>query len=279
MQIPGLHLRPVECQTCWHSSSLCLTKLLRSLWHMPVIKNQWYQQQNVIFQAQIGSQLPPEIISHQWFRNASMKAMWQEEEWAGRHLLQVTSKDSAPTSLPLTASQCRSRWTYSLIGQTPFCCPEIGFPTGRLSDNRPDMKDSDRGQPWTTLVPSEPPPLPLTNQADIPQNPEGGKGQGSSSDVHWWWLNQYWSSGDGKARKPRQMFSQIKWFQEKMKACLPRHLVSINLLSRTAAEPSAGTDSQEARNFPHLYVALHTPSKDLASRKERKTLVHLPSRP
>lgn len=75
------------------------------------------------------------------------------------------------------------------------------------------------------------------------------------------------------------MFSQIKWFQENMKACLPRHLVSINLLSRTAAEPSAGTDSQEARSFPHLCVPLHAPSKDMASRRERKTLVHSPSGP
>ena len=50
------------------------------------------------------------------------------------------------------------------------------------------------------------------------------------------------------------MFGQIKWFQEKMRACLPRHLVSINLLSRDAAEPSAGIDSLEAGSFPHLCV-------------------------
>lgn len=57
------------------------------------------------------------------------------------------------------------------------------------------------------------------------------------------------------------MFSQIKWLQKKMKARLPRHLVSINLLSRAAAEPSAGADSLEAGNFPHLGVPLHSPSK------------------
>lgn len=46
------------------------------------------------------------------------------------------------------------------------------------------------------------------------------------------------------------MFSHIKWFQEKMKACLPRHLLSINVLSRAAAQPSAGIDSPESGSFP-----------------------------
>lgn len=106
-----------------------------------------------------------------------------------------------------------------------------------------------------------------SHKSDWPQEPEWGKGRGSSSDIHWW-LNQWWSSGDGKARKPRQMFSQIKWFQEKMKACLMRHLVSINLLSRASAEPSAGIDSLEARSFPHLRVPLHAPSKGLKREKD-----------
>lgn len=73
------------------------------------------------------------------------------------------------------------------------------------------------------------------------------------------------------------MFSQIKWFQEKMKACLPRHLVSINLLSRAAAEPSAGTDSQEASSFPHPSGPLPAPTKDLALPRERETPVRLSS--
>lgn len=70
------------------------------------------------------------------------------------------------------------------------------------------------------------------------------------------------------------MFGQIKWLQEKMKACLPRHLVSINLLSRAAAEPSAGIDSLEARSLPHLRVPQQAPSRGMALR-ERRTLVHL----
>lgn len=60
-----------------------------------------------------------------------------------------------------------------------------------------------------------------------------------------------------------------------MKACLPRHLVSINLLSRAAAEPSAGIDSLEARSLPYLPVPQHAPSRGLALRRERRTLVHL----
>lgn len=107
--LPGMFVLNADSwappQTYWHSwwgpaVNLCLTKLLRSLWHMPMLKSQWYQQQNGTFQAQIKSQLPPDIISHQWFRNASMKVMGQESRWACSYLLQVTSKDSPPPPCP-----------------------------------------------------------------------------------------------------------------------------------------------------------------------------------
>ena len=99
--------------------------------------------------------------------------------------------------------------------------------------------------------------------------------KGERSSAVQWWLNHYWRSGDGKARKPRQMFGQTEWLQEKMKARLPRHLVSVNCLSRAAAEPSAGVDSLEARSLPYLRAPQHAPSRGLALRRERRTLAHL----
>lgn len=72
------------------------------------------------------------------------------------------------------------------------------------------------------------------------------------------------------------MFSPIKWFQEKMKARLLRHLVSINLLSRAAAEPSAGIDSLEAGNFPHLCLPPHALSKRPGHKKGERNTGPLP---
>lgn len=66
------------------------------------------------------------------------------------------------------------------------------------------------------------------------------------------------------------MFNQIKRFQEKTKACLPRHLVSINLLSRAAADPSAGIESLEVGGFPHLCAPPHAPSKRPGLKKGEK---------
>lgn len=63
-----------------------------------------------------------------------------------------------------------------------------------------------------------------------------------------------------------------------MKACLLRHLVSINLLSRAAAEPSAGTDFK-GEHFPHLWVSVNDPSNNLALRRGRRRMAHLPLRP
>lgn len=71
------------------------------------------------------------------------------------------------------------------------------------------------------------------------------------------------------------MFSQIKWLQEKMKACLPRHLVSIKLLSRAAAEPSAGIDSGGKELAPPLCMC---PAMAWSEKGEKDT-VHLPSEP